>query len=59
MPLGRPFSQLLGEFHGRTDMLSGSAVAQPPRIKTTASNSSRLAAERRFQKRFTIRDSRE
>ena len=28
---GNPFSQPLGEFHGRTDILSGSLVAQPDR----------------------------
>src|SRR5437899_7200754 len=29
IPLGRPFSQVLGAFQGLSDRLSGSAVAQP------------------------------
>ena len=40
IPLGNPFSQPLGAFQGRTERLSGAAVAQPlsnadPTIRTS------------------------
>lgn len=46
MPVGIPCSQFLGEFHGRSDILSWSVLAQPARNKKPALNRSRKPFER-------------
>jgi hypothetical protein len=45
--LGKPFSQLLGEFQGLADMFSDSVLAQPPKptiAKTSKSNNTQWAS---------------
>jgi hypothetical protein len=39
MPLGRPVSQLWGEFQGRSDMFADSVLAQPPTTPAPKTNS--------------------
>ena len=41
IPLGKPFSQLLGVFQGRADSSSESVVAQPLRVAAATKSSSR------------------
>jgi hypothetical protein len=38
IPLGMPFSQPIGEFHGRTEAFSGSVLAQPQAPNNTNAN---------------------
>ena len=50
---GRPFSQSVGAFQGRADMLSGSVLAQPERPRTPRANRRRNVKRRLAEVFFT------